>query len=96
MCHGFADLGLIVTVTLLDTQIGFGTGTKWCKQDDNGPLNQDLVHVLKAAISAGSTHIDAAEAHGTEEEVGIAIKENSIPRENLEAVRDDQGPGVGR
>lgn len=81
--YGYLDLGLTVAVTLLASQIGFGTGTKWYKEDGKGPLNQDLVHILKTAISSGFTHIDAAEAYGTEEEVGIAIKESSIPREKL-------------
>lgn len=68
---------------LLITQIGFGTGTTWFKQDGKGPLNRDLIQVLKTAISSGFTHIDTAEAYGTEEEVGIAIKESNIPRHKL-------------
>lgn len=81
--NGSWDLGLIVAVRLLIKQIGFGTGTKWFKQDGKGPLNQDLIRVLKAAISSGFTHIDTAEAYGTEEEVGIAIKESNVPRHKL-------------
>lgn len=74
---------MILTVRLLITQSGFGTGTKWYKQYGQGPLNQGLIQVLKAAISSGFTHFDTAEAYGTEEEVGIAIKESNIPREEL-------------
>lgn len=74
---------MILTVRLLITQIGFGTGTKWYKRNGQGPLNQDLIQVLQAAISSGFTHFDTAETYGTEEEVGIVIKESNIPREEF-------------
>lgn len=80
MPNGPWELGLIVTVRLLITQIGFGTRTKWYKEDGQGSLNQDLIQVLKAAIWSGSTHTDTAEA---EKEVDIAIKESNIPRKEL-------------
>jgi diketogulonate reductase-like aldo/keto reductase len=64
-------------------QIGFGTGTAWFKEDPNEPFNRDLVDILKAAIKHGFRHIDGAEAYGTEEEIGVAIKESGVPRDQL-------------
>ena len=39
--------------------------------------------MTKTAIQKGYIHLDLAEMYGTEEEVGIAIKEAGIPREKL-------------
>lgn len=64
-------------------QIGFGTGTAWFKEDPNEPFNRDLVEILKAAIKHGFRHIDGADAYGTEEEIGVAIKESGVPRDQL-------------
>ncbi|KAH8587396.1 NADP-dependent oxidoreductase domain-containing protein [Bisporella sp. PMI_857] len=63
--------------------IGFGTGTAWYKEDPNEPFNRDLVELLKAAIKHGFRHIDGADAYGTEEEIGVAIKESGVPRDQL-------------
>jgi diketogulonate reductase-like aldo/keto reductase len=46
-------------------------------------VNHDLVQILKSAITHGFTHIDGAEAYGTEQEVGIAIKESGLAREKF-------------
>lgn len=64
-------------------QIGFGTGTAWCKEDPKEPFNRDLVEILKVAIKQGFYHIDGSDAYGTEEEIGVAIKESGVPREEL-------------
>ena len=64
-------------------QIGFGTGTAWYKEDPNAPFNRDLIEILKAAIKQGFRHIDGSDAYGTEEEIGVAIKESAVPREEL-------------
>ncbi|KAK4150481.1 NADP-dependent oxidoreductase domain-containing protein [Chaetomidium leptoderma] len=45
--------------------------------------NQSLVDLIRAAIEKGFYHLDCAEMYGTEEEVGIAIKESGVPREKL-------------
>ncbi|PVH79567.1 Aldo/keto reductase [Cadophora sp. DSE1049] len=63
--------------------IGFGTGTAWYKEDPNEPFNRNLVEILKAAIQQGFRHIDGSDAYGTEEEIGVAIKESGVPREEL-------------
>ncbi|KAH8587402.1 NADP-dependent oxidoreductase domain-containing protein [Bisporella sp. PMI_857] len=63
--------------------IGFGTGTAWYKPEGKGPFDQSLVNILKKAINAGFYHIDCADAYGTEEELGVAIRESGVPREEL-------------
>ncbi|THV47034.1 hypothetical protein BGAL_0340g00040 [Botrytis galanthina] len=68
---------------LTAVKIAFGTGTAWYKEDPEEPLNRDLVDILKAAIERGFRHIDASDAYGTEEEVGVAIKECGLPREEI-------------
>ena len=39
--------------------------------------------MTKAAIQKGFHHLDCSEMYGTEEEVGVAIKEAGVPREKL-------------
>ncbi|GES63679.1 aldo/keto reductase [Aspergillus terreus] len=63
--------------------LGFGTGTAWYKDDPNDPINPEFIEVLKTALAKGFHHIDAADSYGTEREVGIAIKEGGIPRDQL-------------
>lgn len=70
-------------VLTLYSKLGFGTGTAWYKDDPNDPTNPELIEVLKAALEKGFHHIDAADSYGTEREVGIAIRESGIPREQL-------------
>jgi diketogulonate reductase-like aldo/keto reductase len=41
------------------------------------------VQTTKTAIQKGFYHLDCAEMYGTDEEVGIAIKEAGVPREKL-------------
>ncbi|KAK7965812.1 uncharacterized protein PG986_000089 [Apiospora aurea] len=62
--------------------LAFGTGTA-CFNVGNTDLDQNLVDVTKQAISRGFHHLDCAEMYGTEEEVGIAVKEAGVPREKL-------------
>lgn len=38
---------------------------------------------MKAAIKQGIRHIDASDCYGTEEEVGVAVKEAGVAREEL-------------
>jgi diketogulonate reductase-like aldo/keto reductase len=41
------------------------------------------VELTKTAIQKGFYHLDCSEMYGTEEEVGVAIKEAGVPREKL-------------
>ncbi|KAI9671544.1 MAG: hypothetical protein M1817_003596 [Caeruleum heppii] len=66
-----------------DVDLGFGTGTAWFKDGGKGPMDPKLVATLKTAISSGFTHIDCADSYGTEEEVGIAVKDCGLNRERL-------------
>ncbi|KUJ17037.1 Aldo/keto reductase [Mollisia scopiformis] len=64
--------------------LGFGTGTAQSKRRQEKPgFNQDLVDILEIAIKQGIRHIDGAEGYANEEEIGVAIKESGIPREEL-------------
>ncbi|KAG4437438.1 hypothetical protein IFR05_007079 [Cadophora sp. M221] len=63
--------------------VGFGTGTAWYKEDPNEPFNRGLVEILKATINRGFRHIDGSDAYGTEEEIGVAIKESEVSREEI-------------
>ncbi|UNI23971.1 2-dehydropantolactone reductase [Purpureocillium takamizusanense] len=42
-----------------------------------------MVKMVKDAIAAGYRHLDTAEGYGTEVELGLAIKESGVPREEL-------------
>ena len=77
------QLSLIAIASDRKWQLGFGTGTSWYKDGGEGPLDEKLIGVLKTAISMGFNHIDCADCYGTEEEVGLAIKESGVPREKL-------------
>lgn len=55
--------------------IGFGT---W--QTPDGDV---AVESVKAAINAGYTHIDTAQAYGNEESVGQGIRESGVARKDL-------------
>lgn len=58
-------------------KLAFGTGTAWFKDVDDTTFNPDLVAIIKMAIQKGFYHhLDCAEMYGTEEEIGIAIKES--------------------
>jgi len=64
--------------------LGFGTGTALSKRRQETPgFNKDLVEIIKRAIKQGIRHIDGAQGYGNEEEIGIAVKECGIPREEL-------------
>lgn len=63
--------------------MGFGTGTSWYKPDRFSAFDPEMVTMAKNAIQAGYRHLDSAEGYGTEAELGQAIKESSVPREEL-------------
>ncbi|TAQ90838.1 hypothetical protein B7494_g834 [Chlorociboria aeruginascens] len=66
--------------------IGYGLGTgravkSKSRKDDS--IDKELVDTVVMAIKAGYTHLDGAEAYGNEPELGQAIKDSGVPRENL-------------
>lgn len=54
--------------------LGFGT---------YGRRGDDGVRAIRAALEAGFRHLDTAQDYQTEAEVGRAIRESSLPRENV-------------
>ncbi|KAF7165632.1 hypothetical protein CNMCM5623_009771 [Aspergillus felis] len=63
--------------------LGYGTGTAWFKEDGATGIDRELVESIKTAIKLGYHHLDGAEVYGTEPEIGLAIKESGVPREQL-------------
>jgi len=55
--------------------LGFGT-----YRAKNGA---ELIEAVKESLRIGYRHIDTASFYGNEEEVGIAIKESGVPREEI-------------
>ncbi|KAG0095280.1 hypothetical protein BGZ93_006074, partial [Podila epicladia] len=55
-------------------QVGLGT---WQSKPDV------VKHAVKVALQSGYRHIDCAWIYGNEKEVGEAIRESNIPREEL-------------
>ena len=64
-------------------KLAFGTGTAWFKHNGTTKFDQNLADLIKTAIQKGYYHLDCSEMYGTEEEVGTAIKEAGVPREEL-------------
>lgn len=64
-------------------QLAYGTGTAWYKTGDESKLDQACIDSTTTAIKLGYTHLDGAEVYKTETELGTAIKNSKIPRENL-------------
>ncbi|BDD62993.1 hypothetical protein MAP00_007944 [Monascus purpureus] len=63
--------------------MAFGTGTYWQKPHPEGPFTRSMVEFFKIVIMQGYRHFDCADFYGTEEEVGVAIQESGIPREDF-------------
>ncbi|CEJ54722.1 hypothetical protein PMG11_01018 [Penicillium brasilianum] len=63
--------------------IGYGTGTAWFKRSEASGLNRELVDSAKSAVKLGYYHLDGAEVYRTEEELGQAIAESDLPRDQL-------------
>ena len=60
--------------------IGFGT---YGMGGANGMGAERLVRLISRAISAGFRHIDTAQIYGNEAEVGAAIQQSGIGRQNM-------------
>lgn len=66
--------------------LAYGTGTargRWDKKPGDNDVDKELVKTILMAINAGYRHIDCAQVYGNETEVGYAIKESKIPREEF-------------
>lgn len=64
--------------------IGTGTGTKWKKgQDKESDISKPLVEQLELSIKKGFYHLDTAETYGTQSEVGYALREYGVKREDV-------------
>ncbi|KAK0717262.1 NADP-dependent oxidoreductase domain-containing protein [Lasiosphaeria miniovina] len=48
-----------------------------------GAINRDLIRICSRAIDAGLLHIDSSDSYNTEREIGYAIRETLIPRDDL-------------
>lgn len=70
-------------ILIYNNKLGFGTGTSWYKPDRFSAFNPEMVTMARDAINAGYRHLDTAEGYGTEAELGQAIKESTVPREEL-------------
>ncbi|KAH0537828.1 hypothetical protein FGG08_005441 [Glutinoglossum americanum] len=62
--------------------LGFGIGTAWI-DGKKTEINRKLVEAIKTAIKLGYRHFDTAEVYNSERELGIAIKESEVPREEF-------------
>ncbi|KAJ2970322.1 hypothetical protein NQ176_g8245 [Zarea fungicola] len=64
--------------------LGYGLGTANFKSStQQGNFDQHVAGVTKKAIAHGFRHLDGAEVYGNEEELGAAIKEGGVPRDQL-------------
>ncbi|TVY24151.1 NAD/NADP-dependent indole-3-acetaldehyde reductase [Lachnellula hyalina] len=63
--------------------LAYGTGTAWFKDVGNTDFDPKLVELTKTAIQKGYYHLDCAEMYGTEDEVGVAIKDDGVARQTL-------------
>lgn len=64
----------ILTNKIKIPQIGFGTSLI---------VGQECIDNIKDALNAGYRHIDTASAYKNEKEIGQAIRESKIPREEI-------------
>ncbi|RKF58443.1 NADPH-dependent conjugated polyketone reductase C1 [Golovinomyces cichoracearum] len=63
--------------------IGYGLGTARFKSDLDAPEDKELVQLVVLAIKAGYYHLDGAEVYNNEKELGAAIAQAGVPREQL-------------
>ena len=53
------------------------------KAEADNKVDRERVEQIKTAIKLGYHHLDGAEVYNTEAELGVAIKESKVPREEL-------------
>lgn len=64
-------------------QLAFGIGTALAKRGGSSGLDTALVENIKTAIKQGYRHLDGAEGYGNEAELGKAIKDSKVPRDEF-------------
>ncbi|CCG22797.1 hypothetical protein CORT_0B10980 [Candida orthopsilosis Co 90-125] len=62
--------------------VAFGTGTKYFKRGHD-ELDKQLIGTLELALKSGFRHIDGAEIYGTNKEIGIALKNAGLNRNDV-------------
>lgn len=63
--------------------LGYGTGTAMYKSVADNKVDRERVKQIRTALDVGYRHLDGAEMYNTEMELGVAIKESKIPRDQL-------------
>ncbi|KAK5136469.1 hypothetical protein LTR08_003114 [Meristemomyces frigidus] len=63
--------------------LAYGTGTAWYKSGDESKIDQNCIDSTKTAIKLGYHHLDGAEVYKTETELGTAIKDSTVARDEL-------------
>ena len=53
------------------------------KKENDGKVDRERVEQIKTAIKVGYYHLDGAEVYNTESELGVAIKESKVARDEL-------------
>ncbi|KAK1832742.1 NADP-dependent oxidoreductase domain-containing protein [Podospora conica] len=63
--------------------LGYGLGTIYFKKNASSGFDEATVSHAVAAINAGYTHLDGAEAYANEAELGAAIARSLLPRSSF-------------
>lgn len=89
MSHPVKLVRQLKTKSGIPITIATGSGTKWQwlkkgrPEHEQDSLDQNLVSQLKLAIKLGYNHLDTAFFYTTQPEVGAAVKESGVKREDL-------------
>ncbi|KAH3662422.1 hypothetical protein OGAPHI_005674 [Ogataea philodendri] len=62
-------------------KLAFGCGTYYYKYGNN-TVDEKLVAMIKATLAKGVVHIDSAEVYNVDKELGLALAESHLPRED--------------
>ena len=77
------NVGQLPTDAFCGAQLAYGTGTAWYKSGDESKIDQACIDSTKTAIKLGYYHLDGAEVYKTETELGQAIQESGVARDQL-------------
>lgn len=73
----------LASIDLTSHEVGYGTGTALFKSTNFDKVDEKTLNAIQTAIKLGYRHLDGAELYNTEPELGLAIKESGIPREDF-------------